>query len=202
VDQCGGACAELQLRPPVPVSLRVGDPALVFAQLVSAAQEAEPDIPLTPSLKVRPRVPLAPRKPLLPAIAGRASVCTCSLAPLSQPNSSTTGKRSLWGADTLPSVIRNLVMHMSVGFAAAATVLNDTRSRTCTLPGAGCAAAQENAAAGAVLHGDRRRRHRGGVLWLPVVQHALQQQQQRRRQRHCGSRHPAIACSAARRAVT
>ena len=52
VEQCGSAFGELRLRPPMPVSLRSGDAGPVFSQLLGAAQDPEPHIPLTPSLKV------------------------------------------------------------------------------------------------------------------------------------------------------
>ena len=52
MEQCGSAFGELRLRPPVPVSLRSGEAGPVFSQLLGAAQDPEPHIPLTPSLKV------------------------------------------------------------------------------------------------------------------------------------------------------
>ena len=58
MKQCGSAFGELRLRPPMPVSLRGGDAGPVLSQLVGAAQEPEPHIPLTPSLKVGVRLSL------------------------------------------------------------------------------------------------------------------------------------------------
>lgn len=46
------ACASLAMRMPISVSMRVGETASIFSQLVSTASSQELSIPETPSLKV------------------------------------------------------------------------------------------------------------------------------------------------------
>ena len=54
MGQCSSALAELRLRAPLPATLTGGtDAADLFSQILAAAQDAKPHIPLTPSLRVR-----------------------------------------------------------------------------------------------------------------------------------------------------